>query len=189
MKKFIIKIITTLLLANNLGIPANSAENLFLYRGTFSRIIAIEELKEFSQTGKTNKKIKNILKLSSIKKEELYKILNHEIDVPLNITSKLIYSKIGKVLINRLADIIYPNKLQKNKIKINAIRSAIIQGSSKNNEKISIMIFLENYPNKDIALNINLLSVSLTKLESLSELIKFYSESPLKRLQEGGSNT
>ena len=38
---------------------AKSAENIFLYKGTFSRTIKIEELNKFNETRKASTKLKN----------------------------------------------------------------------------------------------------------------------------------
>ena len=70
-----------------------------------------------------------------------------------------------------------------------AIRSGIIISSHKNNQKISLIDFFKAYPNKNIAIDLNALSNSLKKVESLKELIEFYSNSPFKKLKDGRSST
>ena len=45
------------------GQNANGAENLFLYKGTFSRSIKIDELYQFETTKKPSKKLKNLIKM------------------------------------------------------------------------------------------------------------------------------
>ena len=40
---------------------AKGAENLFLYKGTFSRSIKIEELSKFNLTKKPSNKLKNLI--------------------------------------------------------------------------------------------------------------------------------
>ena len=49
--------------------------------------------------------------------------------------------------------------------------------------------FFKAYPNKNIALNLNALNTTLEKIDSLTDLIKFYSNSPLKKLKDGSSST
>ena len=98
-------------------------------------------------------------------------------------------SKIGEVFLNRLSKIIYPNKISNKDIGIKAIRSGIILSSFKNNQKVNLLDFLEAYPTKNVAINLNSLGKTVNKVESLKELIEFYSNSPFKKLKDGSSNT
>ena len=166
-----------------------AAENLFLYKGTFSRTIEIEELYKFKTTEKASNKLKNLIKITNQKEKELLKILSLKIEVPLKRSSKLMNSKIGEVFLSRLSKIIYPNKILDKKLSTKAIRSGILLGSYHNNQKINLIDFLEAYPNKNIAIDLNALSKTLKKVESLKELIEFYSNSPFKKLKDGRSNT
>ena len=103
--------------------------------------------------------------------------------------SKLLNSKIGEVFLSRLSIIIHPNKISDKKLSRKAIRSAIILSSYNNNQKISLLDFFKEYPNKNVALDLNALSKALKKVESIKELIDFYSDSPFKKLKDGRSNT
>ncbi len=167
---------------------AKGAENLFLYKGTFSRNIYIEELYKFKVTRKPSNKLKNLMKITNQKEKELHKILSYKIEVPLKTSSRLMNSKIGEVFLSRLSKIIYPNKISNNELSIKAIRAGLLISSSKNNQKINLIDFFRAYPNKNVAIDLNELSQTLKKVESLKELIKFYSNSPLKKLKDGRSS-
>ncbi len=168
---------------------AKSAENLFLYKGIFSRTIEIEDLSKFKLTKTPNNKLKNIFKITNQKEKELHKILSIKIEVPLKTSSKLMNSKIGEVFLSRLSKIIYPNKILNKELSTKAIRSGILLSSFNNNQKINLIDFLKAYPNKNIAIDLNALSKTLKKVESLKELIEFYSDSPFKKLKDGRSST
>ena len=56
------------------------------------------------------------------------------------------------------------------------------------NQKIDLIDFFKAYPNKNIAINLNVLSKVVKKAESLKELIEFYSDSPFKKLKDGSSS-
>ena len=172
-----------------LGQSVNGAENIFLYKGTFSRTIEIEELYKFKLSKKPSNKLKNLIKITNQKEKELLKVLSLKIDVPLKTSSKLMNSKIGEVFLSRLSKIIYPNKILNKKLSIKAIRSGILLSSYKNNEKINLIDFFKAYPNKNVAIDLNALSKTLKKVESLKELIEFYSNSPFKKLKDGRSKT
>ena len=166
---------------------SKSAEKIYLYKGTFSRIIQVKELEEFKKTKRPNDKLKSLIRITNQNKESLHKALSYEIDIPLATSSKLMNSKIGKVFLARLTKIIYPNKISDINIGIKAIRSGILVSSFNRNEKINLIDFFKAYPNKNIAIDLNVLSKALKKAESLKKLIEFYSNSPFKKLKDGSS--
>ena len=168
---------------------SKSAENIFIYKGTFSRKIKVEDLNQFKETKKPSNKLKNLIKITNQKDKELHNFLSYKIDVPVIASSKLMNSKIGEIFLSRLSKIIYTNKILDQKLSIKAIRSAIILGSYNNNQKIDLIDFFQAYPNKNIALDLNALNKALKKVESLKDLIDFYSNSPFKKLKDGRSNT
>ena len=95
------------------------------------------------------------------------------------------YSTIGEVIIMRIAKIIHPLKIKDNAISVPAIRSAVANGIVKGNGKLNLLQFLKSYPNKTISINIPALYKILNKVESMNELIKFFSDSPLKGTKKG----
>ena len=168
---------------------AKGAENLFLYKGTFSRSIKIEELSTFKSTKKASNKLKNLIKITGQKEKNLHKILSTKIEFPIKTSSKLMNSRIGEVFLSRLSKIIHPNKISNIKLSTKAIRSGLLIGSFNNNQKINLIDFLKAYPNKNIAFDLNALSKTLKKVDSLKELIEFYADSPFKKLKDGRSST
>ena len=168
---------------------AKGAENLFLYKGTFSRSIKIEELSKFKLTKKPSNKLKNLIKITGQKEKNLHKILSTKIEFPIKTSSKLMNSRIGEVFLSRLSKIIHPNKISNIKLSTKALRSGLLIGSFNNNQKINLIDFLKAYPNKNIAFDLNALSKTLKKVDSLKELIEFYADSPFKKLKDGRSST
>ena len=168
---------------------AKSAETVFLYKGTFSRTIKIEELSKFKLTKKTSNKLKNLIKITNQKEKELHKLLSYKVEIPIKTSSKLMNSKIGEVFLSRLSKIIYPNKITNNVLSIKALRSGILLSSYEKDQKISLIDLFKAYPNKNIAIDLNALSKTLKKVKSLKELIEFYSDSPFKKLKDGRSST
>jgi len=167
---------------------AKGAENLFLYKGTFSRSIKIEELSKFKLTKKPSNKLKNLIKITGQKEKNLHKILSTKIEFPIKTSSKLMNSRIGEVFLSRLSKIIHPNKISDIKLSTKAMRSGLLIGSFNNNQKINLIDFLKAYPNKNIAFDLNALSKTLKKVDSLKELIQFYADSPFKKLKDGRSS-
>ena len=168
---------------------AKGAENLFLYKGTFSRSIKIEELSKFKLTKKPSNKLKNLIKITGQKEKDLHNILSTKIEFPIKTSSRLMNSRIGEVFLGRLSKIIHPNKISDIKLSTKAMRSGLLIGSFNNNQKINLIDFLKAYPNKNIAFDLNALSKTLKKVDSLKELIEFYADSPFKKLKDGRSST
>ena len=167
---------------------AKSAENIILYNGNFSRTIKIEKLNDFTKTKKPSKKLKNLMKITNLKDKNLLEILSYTIDIPIKSSSRLMNSKIGEIFLGRLSKIIYTNKLSNTKTTVKAIRSGLILSSYKNNERINLIDFFKEYPSKNIAIDIGALNKALKKVESLKELIDFYSNSPFQKLKDGRSS-
>ena len=181
--KYLIFFILLFLIPN-----VKSAETIFLYKGTFSRTLYIDELDIFKRTKVPSKKLKRLMQITNQNEKNLYTILSYEIEVPLKTSSKLMNSKIGEVFLSRLSEIIYPNKILNKKIGTKAIRSGLLLSSFNNNQKVNLVNFFKSYPNKDIAIDLNALAKALKKANSLKELIQFYSDSPFKKLKDGSSS-
>lgn len=60
---------------------AKSAENIFLYKGTFSRTIKIEELNKFNETRKASTKLKSLMKITNLDDKDLHDFLSYKIEV------------------------------------------------------------------------------------------------------------
>ena len=164
------------------------AETIFLYKGTFSRTITIEDLYNFKKSKVPSNQLKNLIKITNQNEKDLHKVLSYEIDIPLKTSSRLMNSKIGKVFLSRISKIIYPNKILDRSIGTKALRSGILLSSYNKNEKINLIDFFKAYPNKNIAIDLNALNKTLKKVKSLKELIEFYSNSPFKKLKDGSSS-
>ncbi len=164
---------------------AKPAENILLENGIFSRTISINSVEELATTGKAKGTLKNLMRLSNQSPEKISNLLNQEYKLPLVTTTKLMYSSIGEVVIFRVSKIIHPKKIRDKSITIPAIRSGVISGIIEGEGKLNLMQFLKSYPNKTIAINIPALNKVLNKVESMSELINFFSGSPLPEIKKG----
>ncbi len=169
--------------------PGVTAEKITFVNGLFNRTVSVKSLEYLAQTGTADQSLKGIMRLSNQDPKDISNLLKEEIELPLVVTSKLMYSTIGEVIIHRVAKIIHPPITQEPHVTIPAIRSAVIDGIVKGNGKINLIQFLKSYPNKIIAIDIPALLKVTDKVDSMSELVKFFSESPLERMKEGGSKT
>ena len=64
-----------------------------------------------------------------------------------------------------------------------ALRASVVQGINLGEGKINLIKFFEGYPTKTVVLNVNALSKVLNKVESISELLDFFTNSPLEKIK------
>jgi len=184
-KFFIIK--TILILINSqlfFNVPkANSAEEIKIIYNIFSRTIKVNSLKTFAQNGSSTDNLKRIFKATGSSDKEIRSVLNKNFEIPITIASKLVYSEIGNIFLTRLSSIIHPPKADDERTGMLALRSSVIQGIYLGNGKINLINFFEGYPTKTIILDVNALSKVMNKVQSISELLDFFTNSPLEKIK------
>ena len=160
-----------------------AADEIKIIYGIFSRTIKINSLKSFAEDGISTKQLKRILDATGSEDEEIRSVLNKNFEIPITIASKLVYSEIGNVFLTSLSSIIHPPKSDDEKIGMLALRASVIQGINIGNGEINLINFFEAYPTKTIILDVNALSKVMNKVESISELLAFFTNSPLEKIK------
>jgi len=179
-KIFFILVISPLLL----NVPkANTAEEIKITYSILSRTVKVNSLKTFAKEGKSTRKLKRILKATGSPDKEIRTVLNKDFEVPITIASKLVYSEIGDVFLTRLSSIIHPPRATDERTGMLALRASIIQGINKGNGKINLINFFEGYPTKTVILDVSALSKVMNKVESISELLDFFTDSPIEKIK------
>ena len=162
---------------------AYGAEEIKIIYSIFSRTIKVKSLKTYAEEGNSTKKLKRILKATGSSDKEIRNVLNKDFEVPITIASKLLYSEIGNVFLKRLSSIIHPPRADDETTGMLALRASVIQGIMKGNGKINLITFFEGYPTKTIILDVNALSKVMNKVESISELLDFFTNSPIEKIK------
>jgi hypothetical protein len=162
---------------------ANAAEEIKITYSIFSRTIKVNSLKTFAIEGKSTRKLKKIIKATGSSDKEIRAVLNKDFEVPITIASKLVYSEIGNVFLTRLSSIIHPPKAKDERTGMLALRASVVQGINLGNGKINLINFIEGYPTKTVILNVSALSKVMNKVESISELFTFFTNSPLEKIK------
>ena len=160
---------------------ADAAENLVFVSGAFRRSIAVADLEHLAQTGQARGLLADVLRFSKQNPVEVGKLLNQSIAVPVTLASRLLNTRIGEAILQRLATIVYP--LQASRVGIPALRSAMVMGVVEGNGSISALSFLRAYPTQELEVSIPALIKLLSKAGSITELVRFFSESPLDGLR------
>jgi hypothetical protein len=161
--------------------PVAAAENLVFVSGAFRRSIAVAELEHLAQTGEAQGLLVDVLRLSKQNPKDVAKLLNQSISLPVTLVSRLLNTRIGEAILERLAQIVYP--LKASKVGVPALRSAMVMGVVAGNGSISPLSFFQAYPAQEMEVSIPALMNLLSKANSIAELVRFFSESPLDGLR------
>ena len=153
---------------------AQSAEKIKIIYSIFSRTVTVDSLKTFAENGNSSKSLRKILNATGSSDEKIQSILNNKFEIPITIASKLVYSEIGNVFLNRLSSILHTPNTNDERTGMLALRSSVIKGLYTGNGKINLVSFFESYPTKTVILNVNALSKVMNKVQSISELLDFF---------------
>ena len=123
------------------------------------------------------------MKATGAPDKEIRTVLNKDFEIPITIASKLVYSEIGDVILTRLSSIIHPPRANDKRTGMLALRASLIQGINIGNGKINLINFFEGYPTKTVILDVSALSKVMNKVESISELLTFFTNSPLEKIK------
>ena len=162
---------------------AQSAEKIKIIYSIFSRTITVDSLKTFAESGNSSKSLRKILNATGSSDEKIQSILNNKFEIPITIASKLVYSEIGNVFLNRLSYILHTPNTNDERTGMLALRSSVIKGLYTGNGKINLVSFFESYPTKTVILNVNALSKVMNKVQSISELLGFFTSKPLEKIK------
>jgi hypothetical protein len=163
--------------------PAHAAKDVALVSGAYKRSISVSDLVYLADTGKARGILSDVLRLGKQDPKEVAKLLNQKLDLPLVLTSRLMSTRIGDVIIRRVASIIYPLKVPDPSVSVPAIRAGVINGLLKEEGGLTVMNFLDAYPAEVMEVNIPALMALIEKAESIAGLVKFFSDSPLDGLK------
>ena len=184
--KSLIPKIILIFITNNIFINSpkvESAENIKIIYSVFSRTVTVDSLKNFAVNGNPSTKLRRILNATGSSDDEIKSVLNKDFEIPITIASKLVYSEIGNIFLSRLSSILHAPRANDERTGMLALRSSVIQGLYHGNGKINLIKFFENYPTKTVILNVNALSKVMNKVESISELLEFFTSKPLDKIK------
>ncbi|MFM7550334.1 MAG: alpha/beta hydrolase [Cyanobacteriota bacterium] len=179
----------TLGLGLNLGLvmpAARAAENLVFVSGAFRRSIQVADLEWLAKTGQPRGLLADVLRFSNQNPAEMATLLNQSIALPVSLMSRLLNTRIGEALLSRLAQVVFPLKAAD--VGLPALRSALVLGTVKGDGSLSAISFLRAYPTRDLQVDIPALLALIDKASSVSELVRFFSESPLDGLRNGSGD-
>ena len=165
---------------------AQAAQNLVFVSGAFRRSIPVEDLAHLAETGQARGLLADALQLTKQNPAEVAKMLNQSVNLPVVLVSRLLYTRIGEAVLGRLSQVMFP--LADPSVAIPALRSAIVLGLANSKNGLNAVSFLEAYPSQELAISLPALVNLMKKASSISDLVRFFSESPLDGLRgQGGA--
>ena len=167
-----------------LASPALAAKDVALVSGAFRRSIPVKDIEHLANTGEARGLLEQLLVLSEQDPENVAKLLNQKLDLPLVLTSRLINPRIGEAIIRRVGQILYPIYTPQPEVSIPALRAGVINGLHNSGDGLTAVDFLTAYPNEVLAVNLPALFSVIDKAQSISGLVQFFSDSPLDGLKE-----
>ena len=167
--------------------PVYAAKDVALVSGAFIRSISVADLAYLAETGEARGLLVDLLKLSRQDPEDVAKLLNQELNLPLVLTSRLMSTRIGDVILTRVARIIYPLKVPAASVSVPALRAGVINGLQIGEGGLTAIKFLEAYPSEVMEVNIPALIAVIEKAESIAGLVQFFSDSPLDGLKDSSN--
>ena len=170
------------------GTPSSAvaAEYVVLMTGAFRRSIPITEFETLATTGKATGLLGDLMRLGRQNPRLLSKVLNEKVSLPIPLVSRLLHTRIGEAVLDRVSVIVHPTRSPQDGVA--AIRSAVVMGIDEGNGSLSALGFLKAYPTREMAVNVPQLLILARKANSISDLIRFFSESPLDGLRGGGGS-
>jgi hypothetical protein len=167
-----------------LASPALAAMDVALVSGAFRRSIPVKDIEHLANTGEARGLLEQLLVLSEQDPDNVAKLLNQKLDLPLVLTSRLINTRIGEAIIRRVGQILYPIYTPQPEVSIPALRAGVINGLHNSGDGLTAVDFLKAYPNEVLAVNLPALFSVIDKAQSISGLMQFFSDSPLDGLKE-----
>lgn len=160
---------------------AQAAQNVVFVSGAFRRSIPVADLVHLAETGQARGLLEDVLRLARQDPQTVAKLLNESVSLPVVLVSRLLNTRIGEVLLQRLAQIVFP--LNASSVGLPALRSAVILGIADNSKGLSALSFLRAYPTQELAVSLPALMGLMSKASSISDLMRFFSDSPLDGLR------
>jgi hypothetical protein len=153
------------------GTPASPAERIVLrYSGSILEAsVSVGELTELAETGIPSPELKFYLDRLNQDPNNLRTALVTEVPVSGVRLSQALYHPVGEFLLDQMGEVIQTPARQANR---QALRAAMVN-SALNDNKITLLEVLKNYPTQEILINGDRLTQIVQQLQQLSQAMGF----------------
>ncbi len=150
-----------------LALPAESAEQIVLKYSIFRRSLSVAELTIFAETGEPSPSLERILAKTGQDPAAVREVLTRAIAVDLLLLDRIVNSPLGNIVLDRVAEIIHTPSGNTNR---QALRAALILSASDDG-KITLLETLQNYPTREVEVEIDRLQEAYRQLNWLLILL------------------
>ncbi|QMS91417.1 alpha/beta hydrolase [Nostoc edaphicum CCNP1411] len=145
---------------------ANAAEQVILKYGSFQGQISVQELTQFTETGKTTPTLRAYLQAAQQDPAVARKALKASIKADPSFLNSLLSSWAGPVLVNQIGEVIRPTA---GELDQEALRNALSE-SIKQNGEVTLLGAIQNYPSTSVELEGDRLIPVYERLSNLAKL-------------------
>jgi hypothetical protein len=158
-----------------------AAETVVLRYGIFRRSLPVADLTNFVETGETSGRLRRYLRLADLEPEQFRQTLSEGITANPNSLKLLLESPAGDVLLGEVGEYMYvPNRRDDHEI----LRSALT-ASAEDDDQISLIEVLENYPSEKVYINVNKVVSTYQQFASIQERFSGVLNGRLSEILEG----
>jgi hypothetical protein len=128
---------------------ASSAEKVIFTYGGLTQSIPLEELQDFANTGEVSPALNTVFKHEQQNPFVVRWILNQEFPANNKLISDVLNTVPGEYVLSQTGNVVSSNT---EKADVTALRGTLI-ASASDNQLVSLIELLENYPTQDVYLN------------------------------------
>jgi hypothetical protein len=128
--------------------PTLAADRIYFTYGPLGRSIAISDLRTFADTGETTQQLRWYLNFANVEPEDFRQVLTKEVGLNAGFVGRTTHTIPGEYVLFQVGQIVH-TKSRKGVVQIYALRSAFVMSTIDDN-KISILEFLEKYPTPEL---------------------------------------
>jgi hypothetical protein len=153
---------------------ASSSEKIIFTYGGLTQSIPLEELQDFADTGKVSPSVDTLLSHGKQNPFFIRWILRQEFPADNKLISNLLNTAPGEYILSQTVTVV-SSKAERANVK--ALRGALV-ASAKDNNLVSLIELLENYPTKDVYVNGKILARLRGNLDQFIEETSQYIKIP-----------
>jgi hypothetical protein len=144
---------------------ANASESVVLKYRFLRETVSVPELSTFAQTGELSSSLRAYLDMAGKQPEELRTTLTQPIAVNGIMLSRILNTPVGDVMLDQASEVIHTPTNRANR---QSLRSALVL-SALNDNQITLIEVLENYPTADVHVEGDRLTDILRQITRLSQ--------------------
>jgi hypothetical protein len=154
---------------------ASSSEKIIFTYGGLTQSIPLEELQDFADTGKVSPALDTLLSYGEQNPFFMRWILRQEFPANNKLISDLLNSTPGEYVLSQTGNVVSSKAERAN---VTALRGALV-ASAEDNNSVSLIELLENYPTQDVYVNGKILAKLRENLNQFIEGTSQYIKVPL----------